>query len=87
LARRASGSAGAGVGPGGANTRVRARKLRGKAGRTRVRQLEAEEQLHSVQGDDVQGGRARCERSCNVAAAGGPAQGAVESRVEDVGDR
>jgi hypothetical protein len=40
-----------------------------------------------VQDDDVQGGHARCERSGNAAAAGGPAQGAVESRVENVGDR
>jgi hypothetical protein len=52
-----------------------------------VRQLEAEEQLHSVQGDDVQEGRARYERSCNAAAAGGTAQGAVELRVEDVESR
>jgi hypothetical protein len=55
--------------------------------RARVQQQEEEEQLRGVQGNDVQGGRARCERSCNAAAAGGPAQGAVESRVEDVGGR
>jgi hypothetical protein len=67
--------------------RGRARAGGAEAERTRVRQLEAEEQLHSVQGDDVQEGRARCERSCNAAAAGGTAQEAVESRVEDVEGR
>jgi hypothetical protein len=52
-----------------------------------IQQQEEEEQLRGVQGNDVQGGRAQCERSCDVAAAGEPAQGAVESRVEDVGGR
>jgi hypothetical protein len=41
--------------------------------RTRVRQQEAEEQLHGVQDDDVQGGYARCERSCSAMVAGGSA--------------
>jgi hypothetical protein len=44
-----------------------------------------EEQLHGMQDNDVQGDHARCKRSCNAAAAGGPAQEAVESRVENVG--
>jgi hypothetical protein len=64
----------------------RAREVRWPAER-RSGSQEAEEQLHGVQDDDVQGGHARCDRSCNAAAAGGPAQGVVESRVENVGDR
>jgi hypothetical protein len=38
--------------------------------RARVQQQEEEEQLHGVQDDGVQGGHARCGRSCSVAATG-----------------